>query len=428
LKKKDAYIPSPFPVNLEKEYDGTDYMLFSAQFYLEGFTEVISEGETSPLSIRFTFSAGNINTVFNAAVIADLIFVGEPDSVIPNNYNLLGTTQFWGSILPRTVTVNIPFEAGELPYAYCSKEYDGNYLFPKEVTLNNVLTHLDPDIDVVGYYFDDYEAAAPSRIVGDNKVLRFILLNDIHGNYRIISTQETCLTQIYKRSITVINENLNKEYDGSVYMSAEQLAEIQFEGMIEGDDLRAAIGIYSDKFADTGKYISLTLGGADSINYELMTTVGFMQEFATQSGNTFLSAVILINDESAQKAVGNGVDEEGDDYDTLAAGNQTLADTVYNYRISAYAPANGRAEQPIIINNYRQMVLLAQFRWANFVLNADIAYPVGYNHKPEEGIFCGRFYPAQGSNYVISLPPFTPPDYKKLFRSELTGSITVTIL
>ena len=85
-----------------------------------------------------------------------------------------------------------------------------------------------------------------------------------------------------------------------------------------------------------------------------------------------------------------------------------LASVVFLYRISAY-------------------VLLSQFRWTTFTLNADIAFPTAYIHTPENGVFCGSLTHGTGGPYTITLPPATPIAYKKLFDYEIAGAITVSL-
>ena len=237
INPKDAYIYPFVPGEITKVYNGNDYVFYSAQYYLIGFTEVVLEGEYSPLSIKFTYDNYNINTITHGLVYAELVYNGDPNSIIPYNYNLLGVTSFLANITPRPVSINIDIGEFELTYDYFSKEYDGSPLHPDYFTLDNVLAQ-DSYLGVYGLYFNSVYDVQESKDAGENKIIRFILTNNYYNNYQIIESQIYYDTYISPKYLELEYSNINQSYQQYV---TEVIAEVKEGYLIEGDQVLATV-------------------------------------------------------------------------------------------------------------------------------------------------------------------------------------------
>ena len=100
-----------------------------------------------------------------------------------------------------------------------------------------------------------------NKNVGNSKTINIILSNP---NYVVLGTPVASITKL---SIIAIGDD--KIYD------AIEIATVTLSGIISGDNVTIPNARFSDKVADTNKSITITgsIGGTDSGNYQLITTV-----------------------------------------------------------------------------------------------------------------------------------------------------------
>ncbi|HEY0957333.1 MAG TPA: YDG domain-containing protein, partial [Roseateles sp.] len=262
----------PRPLQLSRVYDG------SADFTLGLFTvSGLVNGDALPtLGGSATVSSKNAGSY--TSFISNTLTSSDP------NYTLSGAG-VTATITKKELTVS--------GLSANAKVYDGSTaatLTAGGASASGVLGG-----DVVS--LDGYTAAFGDKHVGTAKtvtVTGLVLGGADAGNYTLASSQGTLTADITPRSITAITGlgANSRAYDGSTTTTLDSSAAV-FTGKVAGDLLSVAGGSasFADKHIGVGKAVSisgLTLGGADSGNYQLLSSV------ASASAN-ITPAIIMLN-------------------------------------------------------------------------------------------------------------------------------------
>ncbi|MDD3947809.1 MAG: YDG domain-containing protein [Clostridia bacterium] len=382
----------------------------------------VDASNDTDLYFRYFYLADGETSIFRIESIDDL--------------DMLNSKDFFHDYLTLDYLLVNDIDNGKKVFSMIEGEYSGDFDGNGKVLSGLVLLHVGSEAtDANPARLALFEALAAEGSIRNLKVVNTSLNN--YDNHTITAG----LVAYHEGSI------INCVFEGEIY-AGPQTSLSAITGGIAGISLGSiqnssavAIIVAESANAYTGGIAGKLEGQAavaDSVGFVEITAtaattaisggvIGQNDSQALQSGNTYLADASLINGVILTKAIGNDTDETGENYGAIALDNPTLASVVSLYRIGSYAPCQGTPNQPIVINNYRQMVLLSQFRWASFTLNADIAFPTAYVHTPEKGVFCGTLSNGSGSSYTITLPPATPLIYKKLFDYEIAGAIMVTV-
>jgi len=170
-------------------------------------------------------------------------------------------------------------------------------------------------------------------------------------------------------------------------------------------------------------FVEITaIGQAASSAGGVVGHVGTIEPYDREDSiNTYLKNGIYLNGTIVSNSVGNFTDNTGsmtyDQYSTMGGELINLVKTRVMKMYLLPSGIDGTASKPIVITNYRQIVLLSLYGWANFRLANDVYYPASYQLTTYRESFYGTFTVLNDARIFFNKPSDMP-----LFTA---GNITV---